>query len=353
MGDGIKKKKVLMVGPARTVKGGVSAVVNNLFEAGLDEKVRLHYLATMEDGSKLHKLWVAVRALLSYLLKVEKYDIVHIHMASDVSIYRKLPFIYIAHWWKKKVIIHQHGGNIEEFYYRQCRERNRKRIRKCLNKADVFIVIAPYLEAIFEKIVDPGKIVLMPNSVPIPQELTKNYSQAKLLFLGRLCKEKGIGELLEVCGRLREEFPDMQLYLGGTWESASLKQLADQLDPSGEWIHQPGWIGADEKDRLLRECNLFLLPSWFEGHPVSLMEGMAYSCACIASDIGGISQMVTDGENGLLVPVREEEALRETIRRCLSDSRLQERLGSRARAQIKAHYDIEKNVVRLSDLYDR
>ena len=346
------RKKVLMIGPARTVKGGVSAVVNNLYRAGLDEKVRLHYIATMEDGSKLHKLWVAARALLSYLLIVRKYEIVHIHMASDVSIYRKLPFVYIAHWCKKKIIIHQHGGNIEEFYYRQCNEGARKKIKRMLEKADRIVVIAPYLKELFEELVDPAKVILLPNSVFVPEEPAKDYSQTKLLFLGRLCKEKGIRELLEACEKLRKEFPGLQLYLGGIWEDESLKRLAHQLDPSGEWIHQPGWIGADEKNRLLRECNLFLLPSWFEGHPVSLMEGMAYGCTCIASDIGGISQMLTEGESGLLVPVRDAEALEKAIRRCLADCGLQERLGRRAYEVIKDHYDIKKNVERLIGLYD-
>ena len=93
--------KVLMVGPARSVNGGVSAVVNNYYDAGLDSKVELEYIDSMEDGSKWHKLLVAVKAVFSFIGKINRNDIVHIHMASDVSIYRKLPFIWLTNYGRK------------------------------------------------------------------------------------------------------------------------------------------------------------------------------------------------------------------------------------------------------------
>ena len=87
--------KVLMIGPARSVNGGISAVVNNYYKVGLDKKVELKYIGTMEDGGKLHKFMVAVGAILKFIKNVQKYDIVHINMASDMSLYRKIPFVYL------------------------------------------------------------------------------------------------------------------------------------------------------------------------------------------------------------------------------------------------------------------
>lgn len=349
-----------MIGPARTVKGGVSAVVNNLYEAGLDRQADLRYIATMEDGSKGRKLWVAIKALFTFIFALGNYDIVHVNMASDISIYRKMPFIWIAHWRKKKIIIHQHGGNIEEFYFHQCTAPARKRIKRTLKMADKLLVIAPYLQEVFERIIDRDKIILMPNSVFIQEGVDKDYEQMKLLFLGRLCKEKGIKELLSACAKLKTEFPELKLYLGGVWEDEKLKEMADELSKASAsgmadiqegWIHQLGWVGPKEKDWLLRECNLFLLPSWFEGHPVSLMEGMAYGCACIATDIGGISQMITHGQNGLLIPVKDEEALREAIQAYLKDNTLQKKLGIAAAEKIKNNYNIGKNLQKLVEIY--
>ena len=343
-----KGKKVLMIGPARTVRGGVSAVVNHYYEAGLDRQVDLRYIATMEDGSKLHKLFTAAKAVFIFFGCVRDYDIVHVNMASDVSIYRKMIFIWIARWYGKKIIIHQHGGNIKEFYFHQCSPRQQKRIRKTLLQAEKLLVIAPYLQEIFEQIVDKDRIVLLPNAILIPDKVKKDYRGQKLLFLGRLCKEKGIGELLQACKELHKAFPRLELYLGGVWEEPGLKQQADEM---GDWVHQPGWVGRAEKDRLLKECNIFLLPSYFEGHPVSLLEGMAYGCACIATDIGGVSQMLSDGENGLLVPAKDTIALQKAIEICLHDTELQRKLGAKALERIEKEYDLKKNIQRLVEIY--
>ena len=86
-------KRVLMVGPDRSVQGGISGVVNNYYEAGLDKQIRLKYIGTMVDGSKLQKLMKAALSYIQFAACVRKYDIVHVNMAADASYYRKLYFI--------------------------------------------------------------------------------------------------------------------------------------------------------------------------------------------------------------------------------------------------------------------
>ena len=134
--------KVLMIGPARSVNGGISAVVNNYYRAGLDKKVQLKYVGTMEDGSKWHKLRIAIRALVQFVFMVSKYELVHINMASDASLYRKIPFIILTKLFRKKLVIHQHGGNIKQFYYSECGSKRRQFIQKILQKADAFVASA-------------------------------------------------------------------------------------------------------------------------------------------------------------------------------------------------------------------
>ena len=84
--------KVVMLGADRSVKGGVSAVVNNLYEAGLDQRIDLTYIGTMVDGSTAAKLLKGVQALLKFVTVLPKADIVHLNMAADASCYRKLYF---------------------------------------------------------------------------------------------------------------------------------------------------------------------------------------------------------------------------------------------------------------------
>lgn len=342
------KTKVLMLGPARSVNGGISAVVNNYYEAGLDKKVDLTYLGTMEDGSKFHKLWIALKAVMQFLIIAPGYDIIHVNMASDVSLYRKMIFIQIAALYKKRIIIHQHGGNIREFFYEQCDDRKRAVIRSVLGKAERMLVVAPYLKDIFADIVEKDKIVVLPNSIQVPENVEKDYQTKRLLFLGRLCREKGIDELLDAAVELKRKYPDLELYFGGVWVDEDLHQKADKC---GSWVHQLGWIGGNEKVELLKKCNIFVLPSYFEGLPVSLLEGMAYGCACIGTDVGGIPQTMEDQKQGILIPAKNTDELIDAVERYIKDVSLQERLGWAAHQRIADEFNIEKSIQFLEELY--
>lgn len=341
--------KVLMIGPARSVNGGISAVVNNYYKAGLDKKVELQYIGTMEDGSKGYKLKVALVSLLKFVKEVRHYDIVHINMASDVSLYRKIPFIYLTQVFKKKLVIHQHGGNFQEFFYSQCGERRRKFIKKTLEKADVFLVVAAYLGDIFKEIISEEKVLVLSNAIEIPKEIQKKQTGHKLLFLGRLCKEKGIRELLEAVKELREEGLSLELYLGGVWVELELKKIADKQK---EYVHQLGWIGKEEKEKYLQECNIFVLPTYFEGLPMSLLEGMAYECACIASAVGGIPQVMEHNREGILIQPKAKEELKSALRKLLIDTVLQEKLGKAARQKVTQEFDLDKSVEKLVGVYE-
>ncbi len=72
-----------MVGPDRSVHGGISAVVNNLYDAGLDKMVNLTYIGTMKDGSRFRKLLIAGKAYLQFCRVIKHCDIVHIHFSSE------------------------------------------------------------------------------------------------------------------------------------------------------------------------------------------------------------------------------------------------------------------------------
>ena len=340
--------KVLMIGPARSVNGGISAVVNNYYRAGLDKQIDLEYIGTMEDGSKGHKLRIAIQALSQFVFRVSKYEIVHINMASDASLYRKIPFICLTKMFGKKLVIHQHGGNIKQFYYSECGSKRRQFIRKILQKADAFVVVAPYLKDIFKDIVKEEKIIVLPNAIEIPEYISKECKGQDLLFLGRLCKEKGINELLEAVKGLKQEFQDLQLYLGGVWVEEELEKKAEKC---GDFVHYLGWIDAEKKKEYLQKCNLFVLPTYFEGLPMSLLEGMAYGCACVATEVGGIPQVMADRKDGLMIPAKNEKALKDAIKELLEKPDLQKEIGMNARKTVESNYEIGKSVSKLVEIY--
>ena len=341
--------KVLMVGPARCVHGGISGVVNNYFDAGLDRMIDLCYIGTMVEGTKFVKLLQAMKAYLRFLIRLSKYDIIHVNVASDSSYFRKSVFIRTAKACGKKVVIHQHGGNFPEFYEKELSERGRKGVKKVLAMGDAFLVLGTSWLDFFGEIIGRERITILPNALPVPRREEKRYGAHKILYMGRLCEAKGIGELLSVLPKLRERYPDVRLYLAGIWESRELQKQAKMIK---ECVTDLGWVEGEKKRWLLRECDIFVLPSYFEGQPVSVLEAMAYACGIVTTRTGSIPDMIEENETGLFAVPGDIGSLEESLARLLEDSELCRRLGESARQKVEADFSIDNSLKQLLAVYE-
>ncbi len=343
------RHKVLMVGPDRSVHGGISGVVNNYYDAGLDRLIDLYYIGTMVEGSKWRKLFRALRAYLLFLIKLPGYKIVHVNMASDVSYYRKSFFVRTAKICGKRIVIHQHGGNFPEFYEKELSGRSRRQVRRVLSMGDAFLVLGTAWKDFFSRIVGRDRITVLPDAIRMPEPDRKQYGVHKILFLGRLCEAKGIGELLTVMPALRKQYPDVHLYLAGIWEDEALRERAAAMK---DYVTDLGWIGGAKKQKYLQMCDIFVMPSYFEGQSVSILEAMANACGIVASKTGGIPDMILEEETGLFALPKDTKTLVKGLLRLLEDPGLCRRLGERARAKAEAEFSMEKNIEQLLAIYD-
>lgn len=342
------KLNVVMIGADRSVHGGVSAVVNNYYKAGLDKKVNLQYIGTMVDGSKFRKLLRAFSSYLRFLVALLQMDILHVNMAADASFYRKKIFIDTAAFFHKKILIHEHGGDFQSFYYEKNNENGRRLIRKTLNKAQVFVVLSQEWAEFFKPIVNKEKIIILENAVLIPPTPKTSYDDHNLLFLGRLCNEKGISELLDAVSIVSQKYPNIRLYLGGIWEDNNLKKKAVILKKHVKYL---GWIDDKKKERCMEKCSIFVLPTYFEGQPISLLEAMAKGMAVVSTEVGGIPQIVTSGRDGILIPPKDTQALAKSICELLDDTDTKKQLGINARARVTQSYNIRERVDELVAIY--
>ena len=345
----MNKKRVLMLGPDRSVHGGVSAVVNNYYSAGLDNKIKLRYIGTMVDGSKLKKLFRAFYAYISFLFFLPCYDIIHVNMASDASYYRKKIFIDTAYFFHKKIVIYEHGGNFKAFYKgMNCRQQDK--VKKTLNKADVFIVLSQEWKDFFSDIVTKIQIQIVHNAVPVPAKEKRVYADHNILYLGRICADKGMKELLYAIDKVHTEVPDVHLYLAGNYEEKCWKS---EVEKRSTYVTCTGWITGSEKEKLMQDtCSVFVLPSYYEGQPMSLMEAMSYGLAPVTSNIGGVTEMMSEIE-GISVPVRDADALYDALLRIIPDTARKTALGKASRLKIINEYSIERTVDSLCRIYGK
>ena len=341
---------VVMIGADRSVHGGVSAVVNNYYKAGLDKKVNLRYIGTMVDGSKFRKLLRAFSSYLRFLAALPQMDILHVNMAADASFYRKKIFIDTAAFFHKKILIHEQGGDFQSFYYDKNSENGRRVIRKTLNKSQLFVVLSQEWAEFFKPIVNKEKIVILENAVLIPPDSKTSYDDHNILFLGRLCKEKGISELLDAVSAASQKYPDIRLFLGGIWEDNNLKKKAAALKKHVKYL---GWIDDKQKELYMEKCSIFVLPTYFEGQPISLLEAMAKVMAVIGTAVGGIPQIVTNNQDGILINPKNTQTLSESICKLLDDTEMKKRYGINARARIIQNYNMSERVNGLVAIYKK
>ena len=182
----------------------------------------------------------------------------------------------------------------------------------------------------------------------IRQELGVGVDQILIGSVGRLVVEKGYPELFEAVGRLSDRY--MLVCIGPEdpeKADALPPSLVDQAKESGVQF-----LGMrNDVDRLYAAMDLFVLASHREGFPRSAMEAAAMGLPIVATNIRGCREVVEDGVNGLLVPVRQPEALHTAILELGGDAGLRRRLGIRGRAVAAERFDGSKVVDMVMETY--
>jgi glycosyltransferase involved in cell wall biosynthesis len=231
-----------------------------------------------------------------------------------------------------------------------------KLMLKVVKKADKFIAISnTIIDELKANNFPESKIIKIPNAVDCRYfQPDKNQShKAILTFVGRLTKQKGIEYLIRAFYSLinsSSKYPDVLLFLLGKGDLEG--QLRDEVK-SLSLADRVYFIGHTEDVlKYYHDTSIFILPSLAEGMSNSLLEAMACGLPVIATRIGGNTDLITDGENGLLVSPGNSKELSIAITRLLEDKNLALRMGQQARKQIEATYSFEKVSIRYIKLYE-
>lgn len=206
-------------------------------------------------------------------------------MSKKGSFYRKYLFARKTKNKGKKLIIHMHSSQFLDFY-ENSGSSIRRRINKLFQIADRVIVLTEYWKKEFEQLCDKNKLCILGNGVDIPAFQRTNYEDNNILFLGKVCEQKGINELLQAMGSVGKRIPDSMLYISGNGNVDEYQKMSEKIGVNSH-VEFTGWIEGKKKMELLKKCSLFVLPSYSEGLPVSLIEAMSYGCACVATNVGG------------------------------------------------------------------
>lgn len=176
---------------------------------------------------------------------------------------------------------------------------------------------------------------------------------------------KGFHYLLQAMPRVLEQFPEAHVYVAGsniidtdTWQDRMklsaygkyLRRLIRERQLT-EHVTMLGRLSAEEMKAQFLKSHLFVMPSALENSPNSLGEAMLLGVPCVAADVGGVHNLLTDGGDGMLYPAGDVEALADRIMEIFTKEAIVERFSDNARKHARVNHDAEQNYYRLIRIY--
>ena len=346
--------KVLVIGPSDTRScGGMAEVIRGIRESELlNQEFEIDIFPSYIDGSLAVRLLYSAYGYLRFLLRYKNYDLFHIHTAEKGSTFRKNLYQRKIKKAGKKAIVHIHGAEYLVFYDRLGRRR-KKIVDRFIRQADLVLALSDSwkreLEARFH--IDTCRV--LNNGVDTAQFRSAATDMSKyhnsFLMLGRLGERKGAYDLVDALELALRRNPDLTVCMAGDGDVEQIRSLAAQKGLQRQ-IRVPGWIGREEKLDCLKQAAVLILPSYHEGLPVSILEGMAAGKAIISTAVGAIPEVVTE-ENGILVEPGDTDALAEAMLRCSSDVKMLEAMSQNNLEKAKHTFSIRRMHERLAEYY--
>ena len=357
-------KEIIITSPSLNPKENVSGISSvTKFIIGNNPKVLyMHFELGKKDKEKGG--WHRIGALLGRyrdwknMLAEHPDAIIHYNFPlSKPSILRDPWFIRYAILHHRKMVVHVHGGlflTAPKIPF--CLERI---MRWVFGQELPFIVLSDMERNILVERFGAKDVYSLPNCVDLKdaeayakEEPSVCSRSLKFGYLGRIEPNKGMTELLIACQRLKKEGFPFHLVIAGKeqTEGEYLPQFDQWLGDSFEYV---GLVSGQTKCDFLRSLDAFVLPTYFEGLPMSLLESMSYGKAPIVTPVGSVPQVVRDGENGIFVKDHDVDSIVDAIKRLSDDRALLRKLGEEARKTIFTQFSPKRYIEKLNDIYLR
>jgi len=286
----------------------------------------------------------------------ERYDIVHIPSCTGLGFWRNALHVTYAKREGCKVLW-QLLGAIDDFWASGSRLR-RRYIRKVLDRADVHVVQSTDLRDVTAGFTRRPVVAIF-NGVQTDQLAPPDgYAHSdpadgvvRVLNVGTLGKRKGFFDIIAAAKRLITEWPQLRfVFVGGGEVERFRQRVADE--GLTEHVTVAGMVDDAEKLRWLHTSDVFCLPSYQEGQPISILEAMAAGLPLISSTVGSIPEVIRE-PNGQLVTPGDVDALAASLQTFAASAELRERVGRHNAAEAAEKYAVGRTMHELGEVYDQ
>jgi glycosyltransferase involved in cell wall biosynthesis len=279
-------------------------------------------------------------------------DIVHIHTAllPLVTMLRAGLMARAARRSGARVVLQVHSGLIESWLTSSGRKALTRRV---LAPVDRVITVTEGGRRSLEAVLGSRRVVLIDNGVEVaafgPQP--EPHDPPRILYVGVLSPRKGVVDLLRASARLTERGVAHEVWLAGGTPEEGAGPEAEVRAAAGGSVRFLGVRPHDAIPQLYRQADVFCLPSWYEGMPLSILEAMASGLPVVASDVGDVARAITDGVTGHLVRAHDVEQLIAMLEPLLLQPGVRRRMGRAGRQQVEDRFDVATTCARLDALY--
>jgi glycosyltransferase involved in cell wall biosynthesis len=333
--------------------GGINSLISQVSSVicDADHSVRLHMLMTRGRGHIAFSTYWMLRALaiVFYLCVRGQIDVLHINLSKKGSTYRKIVLCAFARMCRVPYVIHLHSGHYREFW-QNAGSAMSKLIGRMFSGAGRIIVLGSvWRDLLIEK--NPtlsSRVVILHNATHPPRKpwVPSEDGHVRILFLGKLRGQKGVPQLIAALDRL-STLPNWRAILAGDENVAQARNAISVLGLCDR-VHIPGyWIEPAGVEDLISNADILVLPSFNEGLPMSVIEGMAAGLAVVTTPVGAVKDIVEHEKTGLLIPPGDVAALASALQRLILDPGLREKLGREAKRFHHANLEISSYARRI------
>ena len=354
---------IIITSPSLNPKVNVSGIssVTQFIISNNRKQNYLHFELGKKDKEKggWHRIPALIKKYREWknVLALHPDAIVHYNFPlSKASLLRDPWFMRYALKNGRKMVVHVHGGL---FLTAPHIPGILMRIMKWVFGQDLpFIVLSDMEKDILTERFGAKKVAVLPNCVNLSdatafekeQVLHNESKPLRIGYLGRIEPNKGMTELLAACQQLKKEGVAYKLVIAGKeqTEGEYLPLFEERLGDSFEYV---GLVSGKTKCDFLRSLDAFVLPTYFEGLPMSLLETMSYGVTPVVTPVGSIPQVVKDGVNGMFITDHDSDSIVSAIKRLDEDRSILRKLGVAARETIFNQFSPEKYVEKLNSIY--
>ena len=352
---------LIVVGPVPPPLHGVTVSTTLVLgNATLRERFDVRHLDTSDhrSGGNIARwdvmnvvLALSAAGRLALMLRSGPRGIVYLPLSQGTAgLLRDSLLVWIATLRGWAVAGHLRGGEFHLFFAGLPRPLARI-FRATLRQVASIGAMGASLRPIFDGLVDPDRVAVVPNGTPDPGPPNGVRDGNVVLYLSNLRRRKGVVEAMQAATIVLEQRPAARFVFAGPWEDEALRRRLEAMAaPYGDRVRFPGKVDAAGKNELLASAGVLLFPPVEpEGHPRVVLEGIAAGLPVVATDRGAIAETVVDGECGFVLDRPDPPRLAARIVELLDDPQLRERMGAAARERFVDEFSQQRADEKLAD----